>query len=32
MATGFASEETDAPIQKNMIAVGYSGWTHRSVF
>ena len=26
MATGFASEATDAAIQANIVAVGYSGW------
>ena len=26
MATGVASDETDAAIQANIVAVGYSGW------
>jgi hypothetical protein len=26
MATGYASDETDAAIQANIIAVGYSGF------
>ena len=27
MATGVASDTTDAAIQKNIVAVGYSGWS-----
>jgi hypothetical protein len=27
MATGYASEATDAAIQANIVAVGYSGWS-----
>jgi hypothetical protein len=27
MATGYASDETDAAIQENIIAVGYSGFS-----
>ena len=27
MATGYASDETDAAIQANIVAVGYSGFS-----
>ena len=32
MATGNASDATDAAIQENIIAVGYSGWTPAVVY
>ena len=27
MATGIASDATDAAVQANIVAVGYSGWS-----
>lgn len=27
MATGVTSDTTDAAIQKNIVSVGYSGWS-----